>query len=109
MEEEYCRRKLSTSRQPGSKEENHEGARVNTYPLKACSPVTYFTTRLYLQHFHHLPIVYATFESINGLMHSLGQNPHDLILSGNALTDIHRLCFTNLLGISHSNPIDNSD
>jgi hypothetical protein len=37
--------------------------------------------------FYHFPIMPLHFKSMKGLIHSLGQNPQDLIVSGNVLTD----------------------
>jgi hypothetical protein len=36
MAEGHGRGKMFTSQQPGNKEKEKEGARTNTYPLKAC-------------------------------------------------------------------------
>jgi hypothetical protein len=80
--------------------ERQEGARQDM-PFKDMSPMTYFLQLgLTFHSFHHLEIVYSTFKSINGLNHSLGQRPHDLIMSGNVLTDTPEICFTNLSCIS---------
>jgi hypothetical protein len=64
----------------------------------------------FLYQFHHLPIVYSNFSSIDGLIYLLGQSPHDLIMvSGNALMDTDRGVFTNLLYVSQSNQVVDQD
>jgi hypothetical protein len=40
-------------------------------------------TRPHLPQFYQLPTVYSDFESTSGLKHSLGQSPHNPIISGN--------------------------
>jgi hypothetical protein len=53
--------------------------------------VTFFLqSGLYLAQFNHFLIIYSNFEFINGLNHSLGQIPQDLIVSGNTPTDLPR-------------------
>jgi hypothetical protein len=57
-------------------------------PFKCTSPVTHF---LWFDptfpQFYHLPDVSSNFESVDGVNHWLGQSPHGLVISGNALTD----------------------
>jgi hypothetical protein len=71
-------------------EQKQEVARAR-YRTKGYSPNDLLPlTRPHLPQLQHLSMVYSDFEFISGLNHSLDQSPHDLIISGNALTDTPR-------------------
>jgi hypothetical protein len=60
---------------------NRKGPGQDIASRTSPSCVTYFLQPG--RKFHHLPISTQIFESINGLNYSLGQSPHDLIVSAN--------------------------
>jgi hypothetical protein len=68
-------------------------ARAETHPSKTHPSDALPPNRPHPPQFHHLSIVYSDFDSVNGFNHRLGQSPHDLIISGNALTDTPRSVF----------------
>jgi hypothetical protein len=90
MEEGHGTGKMFISWQPESKEDERGRDQSKIYSSKAQPSDLFPPVRSYFPQLLHLSIVYSDFESINGLKHSLGQNPYDLIFSGNALTDTPR-------------------
>jgi hypothetical protein len=69
-------------------------------PIDTPSSDLFSPNRPHHPHFHHLPVGYSNFKSINGLNHSLAQSPHDLIVAGNDLTDIPEVCLITIQSIS---------
>jgi hypothetical protein len=58
--------------------------------FKDTPSVTYFLQLGPSSYLNHLPMMSSYYESIKELIHWLGQRPHDLLVSGNAVTDMPR-------------------
>jgi hypothetical protein len=77
--------------QEAEKGEIQEGTRTS-YSPKDMPPLSDLLPPMkpHLLLFHHLPIILSFYESIKGLIHSLDQSLHDLIISGSTIIDTPR-------------------
>jgi hypothetical protein len=79
-----------TSRWKGSREKGVQEGISATFRLQRHTSVTYFLQLGPTSYLSPLPNSTIILQIINRLIHSLEQSPHDLLISGKAITDILR-------------------